>query len=126
MRLRKLVTVVVLGVVLGACGDSHEAVMDDQQSIMEEIFDVIEDVEDEESAKEAAGEIEALVLELADLQKRAQELPKPSEEELKEMQAKAFELAKEHGERSRTFSGKIMKYPALMEAFSKAGRAMAR
>ena len=120
MRLQTLVTVVFLGVVLGACGDSHESVMDEQQSIMEDIFDIIEDVDDEESAKEAAEEIMELSDRLADLQKRMLALPAPSKDELEEIQARAIELAKQHGERSRMYSQTLMKYPALVQAFAKA------
>jgi signal transduction histidine kinase len=109
----------VLGLVLGACGDSHESVVDEQFDVMEEMLDILDGVTDEASAKEAGKELEALGEKLADLQKRMEKMPKPTPEQKKRLQAILTERQADFKKRSQTVLSKMMKYPELAQAFSK-------
>ncbi|MHC4550147.1 MAG: hypothetical protein ACYTEZ_15355 [Planctomycetota bacterium] len=125
MRFRITVTAAVLGLVLAACGgDTHESVAEDQFDLMEEILEIMDGVEDEASAKEAAKEIEALGEKIAALQKRAEALPEPTPEQEKELEAMVRERQADYGKRSQELAAKMMQYPELLQAFAKAGQAM--
>lgn len=125
MHWRTTLSAALLGLALSACGgESHEAVMDEQFDLMGEIFDILDGVEDEASAKEAAKKIEALGEKLTDLAKRAEKLPEPTPEQEKALEARARERQAEFEKRSRAFATKMMQYPDLAQAFSQAMQAM--
>jgi len=121
MRFRITMTAAFLGLVLSACGgDSHEAIVEDQADLMDEILDILEDVDDQASAKEAAKKIEALSEDMAALAKRAQEMGEPTPEQQKRFE----EIMKPRQERMQAVMMKMMQYPELGQAFSKAGESM--
>ncbi|MHC4493992.1 MAG: hypothetical protein ACYTDU_20545 [Planctomycetota bacterium] len=122
MHFRTTVTAAVLGLVLGACGDSHESVVDEQFDLMEEMLDILDGVTDEASAKEAAKDVEALGEKLADLQKRMEKMPEPTPEQQKKMQAMVAERQADYVKPSQQFAAKMMQYPELMQAFSRAAQ----
>jgi ferritin-like metal-binding protein YciE len=127
MRFRIIMTAAVLGLVLSACGgDTHESVAEDQLDLMDEIFDIMDGVTDEASAKEAAKKIEALGEDMADLRKRIAAMPDPTKEEEKRLEAMFTERQADIMKRSQNFGAKMMKYPELAQAFSKAGQAMGK
>jgi len=121
MRFRIIMTAAVLGLVLSACGgNSPEALVDEQFDLMDEMLEIVEDVTDEASAKEAAKKLEALGEKLADLQKRMEKMPDPTPAEQKQLEARVAARQADYMKRSQEFGAKMMQYPELMEAFSKA------
>ena len=126
MRLRTAMAVAFFGLVLGASGDTHESLMDEQFDLMEEILDIMDDVDDKESAQEAAEEIKALTGKMVDLQKRMAKMPSPTAEQAKELQAMLTARAKENQNRGQDVGAKMMNHPELMEAFAKAMQSMGK
>jgi len=119
MRIRTTMTAAILGLVLSACGDSHESVLDEQFDLREEMLDILDGVTDEASAKDAEGELEALGEKLMALQKRMAAMPEPTAEEQKAIAEMMTERQADYEKRSQAVFSKMMKYPGLAEAFSK-------
>jgi hypothetical protein len=115
-----LTTVLVCGACGGGEAATYEDAIEEQASITEDMIEVLEKVTDEESARAAVSEIEALAQDLAALAKRMTELPQPSEEELQRITEKARERAKEFQEKATAQLMKLAQYPELMQAFTKA------
>lgn len=112
---------ILLGLALGACSvDPHEALLDEQFDLLEEILDVMEGVTDEASSKEAAREIEALGEKLVDVQKRMSEMDYPTPEQRKRFQRLFEPREAELKRRLRGLDPKVMHYSELMDAFTKA------
>lgn len=121
MRLRIIMPIAVLGLVLSACGaGSHEAAVEEQMDLWGEILDIMEGVDDQESAKEAAKKIEALGEDMGKLAKRMQEMGEPSPEEQKRIEEMMKDREKEFQDRSQKLAMKMMQYPEVMQAFQKA------
>ena len=116
-------TVAILGLLCAGCGggvDSYEDGMEAQADVMEEIVEILEGVDDEASAGEAASEIEALGERLAEIDSQMQKLPPPTMDEMQE-------FAREHGKRRHELQqkasaqlAKLGEYEALRRAFSRA------
>jgi len=123
MRFRIIMSAAVLGLVLSACGgDSPESIAEEQFDLMDEMLDILEGVTDQESAKAASKEMEALAKKMADLEKRMEKMPDPTPEQQKRLAEIAKEHQEEFGKRMQEVMSKMMQYPELGEAFSKASQ----
>ena len=123
MRFRIIMSAAVLGLVLSACGgDSPESIAEEQFDLMDEMLDILEGVTDQDSAKEASKEMEALAKKMADLEKRMEKMPDPTPEQQKRLAEIAKEHQEEFGKRMQEVMSKMMQYPELGEAFSKASQ----
>ena len=75
-----------LPMILASCGgDTYEKVAEEMQDELGGITDVLKDVKDEATAKEAIDDIKEIGANLRKLEQRAKDLPKPSKEEAEEM-----------------------------------------
>ncbi|MHC4974612.1 MAG: hypothetical protein ACYTG3_20045 [Planctomycetota bacterium] len=125
MRFRIILTIGALAFGLAACGgNSHEAIMDEQLDLMDEMLDILEGVNDEASANEAAKKIEALTEDMQKLAKRAQELGEPTPEQQKRLEEIGKERQEEFSKRMQAVMMKVMQYPELQQAFTEAGQSM--
>jgi hypothetical protein len=123
MRFRIIMTTAILGLVLSACGgNTHESIAEEQFDLMDEMLDILEDVTDSESAKEASGKMDKLGEKMADLAKRAKELPDPTPEQQKRLEDLAKDRQEEYSKRMQEVMSKMMQYPELRQAFSKASQ----
>jgi hypothetical protein len=121
MRFRIIMTTLVLGLGLAACGGGdHEAIIEEQADLMDEMLDILEGVTDEASAKEAAKKLEALAEDMQALAKRAEELGEPTPEQQKRLEEISKERQADAQKRMQAIMTKLMQYPELGEAFSKA------
>jgi hypothetical protein len=107
---------VLLGGLSGCSGkDTHESLMKEQISLMNEYFDVLDGVNSEADAKAAKPKLEALAKKGEDLKKRADALGKPSKEEEQRLKEKFTpEMTKMMG-RMFTVMAKVQKYPELKD-----------
>jgi len=71
---------VVLLICLTGCGDSHEAVMEESVSVMEDLHTILKDVKDKGSAEDVKSKIQALGDRMKDLKARADALGDPPKE----------------------------------------------
>jgi hypothetical protein len=78
-----LATGLVVACAAGGCGGvrEHEAVLEDMLRTITDLSDVLEKVEDKESAREAAVKVNRICERLEELSKRAAALPKLSKAE---------------------------------------------
>lgn len=121
MRFRIIMTAAVLGLVLSACGgNSHEAIVDEQFDLMDEMIEILDGVTDQESAKEAAKKLEALGEDMQALAKRAEEMGEPTPEQQKKLEEIAKKRQEEYSKKMQGVMTKMMQYPELGQAFSKA------
>ncbi|MDJ0926635.1 MAG: hypothetical protein QNJ73_03205 [Gammaproteobacteria bacterium] len=117
-------TLMVAGVALliASCGgvDSYEDAVNAQTEIMMEMLEILEGVDDEASAEKAAGRIEALGTQLAEIAKQMQEMPRPSIEELQEIGEQQRARTMEIQQKAVPQMMKLAQYPALREAWTRA------
>ena len=73
---------------LVGCSDSHDKVMGDAVSTMEDISGILDGVTDKGSAEAAEGRLESKIEELNSIYERAAALEEPSEETLAELDQK--------------------------------------
>ena len=118
----RTLTIVSVALVCASCGgvDSYEDAVNAQTDIMAEMLEVLEGVDDEASAEKAAGKIEALGTQLAEIAKQMQEMPRPSMEELQEIGQKQRARTQEFQEKAVPQMMKLAQYPALREAWMRA------
>ena len=83
--------IVGLGLVLPSCGqkDTHEKVMEDTLELMEQFATALERARDNESARQAAREIEELVGEFDEIAERSNAVGQPTPEVAQDL-AKKF------------------------------------
>lgn len=126
--MKRVIGVFVVCLLLVACGDnvkisSHEEGINAQLNVMDEMFTVLEGVEDEASAKAATDEIEALGKKLSEIAAQMNALPKPTAEEMKEL-ASNVEITRRQqelfGTRMAKQLMKLAQYPELRNALSSA------
>ena len=94
--MKKLATLIVcsMTMMLTACGgDTHESLMDEISSMMDEMTSILKGVKDESSAKAAVSKLESLGKKGQDLSERMKKLGEPSEEQEKELTAKMMGMA---------------------------------
>ena len=118
----RVFTAAVAIFLLASCGggiNSYEDAMNAQADLMGQMIKVLEGVNDEKSAEKAVSKVEAIGEQMAELAKKAQDLPQPSMEEMQK-------LSKKQMENARAFQGdaqqmmKLAQYPALGEAWANA------
>jgi FtsZ-binding cell division protein ZapB len=118
----------LLFVFIVGCSDTHESLADDGADLYEAMVEIIEDVDDEASAKEAGKKIAELANEAKDLATRYNELEKPTAEELKELQetmkSRMDALSKRMDEAMKKLEPSAQ--AALMEAVFKFGAEMSK
>lgn len=119
----RVIKIGVLSVMIASCGggiDTYEEGVEAQVQVMEDMIDVLRGVDDDDSAEDAAGEIEALGNRLAEISSQMAELPTPT---ASEMQAIAAEQMEKTQALQQDVVGQMMKiaeYPVLMEAWMSA------
>ncbi len=119
----KLAIFSAVAVLVCACGggiNSYEDGVKAEAKIMNEIVKVLESVDDEESADAAAGRIEELGNEFADLAKQIAKLPPPSQDEIQRISRKQNAYTQEFQKKIVPQMMKFAKYPVLSDAWSKA------
>ena len=70
--------------------------------------------------------MEALAKKMADLEKRMEKLPEPTPEQKKRIEEIVKSRQEEYGKRMQEVMSKMMQYPELGEAFSKASESAAK
>lgn len=100
--------------------DSYADAVDAQAEIMNEMISVLEGVTDEESANDAAGEIEALGTRLAEVASLIPDLPRPSMEELEEIGQQQRAQGREFQNKAAAQMMKLAEYPSLADAWTRA------
>jgi len=119
----KLAIFSAVALLVCACGggiNSYEDGVKAEAKIMNEIVKVLESVDDEESADAAAGRIEELGKEFADLAQKIAKLPPPSSEEIQRISRKQNAYTQEFQKKIVPQMMKFAKYPVLSDAWSKA------
>jgi len=109
--------------VLVSCGGgigSYEDLMNAQGDLMSEMVNVLEGVNDQDSAETAASKIEAIGSQMAELAQKAQDLPKPSADEMQKIAKKQTERTQVFQEKAAGQMMKLVQYPVLGEAWMKA------
>ena len=96
-----MLTVLLLLTAVG-CGDTHDKVMNDMATSMEDLGDALADVKDVDSAKANSDRISKIAADMQDISDRANKLDKPSEEKVKELKEK-------YGDRFDKASEKLFK-----------------
>ncbi|UCG72367.1 MAG: hypothetical protein JSV45_14150 [Chromatiales bacterium] len=112
-----------LGALLLSCGggiDSYADAVDAQAEIMQEMVSVLEGVTDEASAEKAAGKIEALGTEMAEIAALIPDLPRPSREELEAIGQQQREQGREFQNKTAAQMMKLAQYPVLADAWTRA------
>src|SRR5262245_54289022 len=108
-RLLGLTSILMLLALCPGCGgDTHEKLAAKAIDTMKEMCTVLDGVKDEESAKAAKGKLKSLMETLDDLNKRQEKLPKPTDAEIKAMEAKSSEMM----EVQQKFMGHMMRIAA--------------
>jgi hypothetical protein len=79
---------VLMLLVCSGCGDSHEAVMNDQMSLTKDMLAIMQGIKDEASASAAKPKMQALAEKAKAIEERQKNLGKPSDAEVKQLQAK--------------------------------------
>lgn len=121
--MRHLITLIGLGLLLSACGGgigSYEDGIEAQADVMQEMVDVLEGVDDESSAKKAAGEIEDLGNRLAEIAGQMRELPRPDASEMQDIMRKQQAEMQAFQQSSAAQMMKLVQYPVLTEAWMRA------
>ncbi|MGA8206133.1 MAG: hypothetical protein WB812_16585 [Woeseiaceae bacterium] len=125
--MRRAATLIALGLILSSCGgrvDSFEEGMEAQADLMEEMIDVLKGVDDEASAKQAAGRIEEIGARMAEIAKRISALPRPDAEEMQKLAEKQRDRMRSIQQDATKQMTKIAQYPVLRDAWMKAMRDM--
>jgi len=121
--MRQLVTLIASGLLISACSGgigSYEEGIEAQADVMLEMIDVLEGVDDESSAKKAAGEIEDLGNRLAEISGQMRELPHPDASEMQDIMRKQQTEMQAFQQDSAAQMIKLMQYPVLTEAWMRA------
>ncbi len=116
----RIITVIASGLLFSACGGgigSYEEGIEAQAEVMQEMVSVLEDVDDESSAKKAASKIEALGNRLADISKQVMELPRPDASEMQDIMAAQSKGMQAFEQDSVAQMMKLAEYPVLMDAW---------
>lgn len=93
-----LLAVLLLLTAVG-CGDSHDKVLGDMATSMEDLGSALEEVKDVDSAEANADRIADIAGDMQEISKRAEALEKPSEETVKELKAKYEDRFDEAGKK---------------------------
>ena len=115
--------ITLAAVVLASCGggiNSYEDAMNAQSDIMRDMVQVLEGVNDEESAEKAAAKIEAFGTELMEIANQVKDLPRPSMEEMQKISKKQMEHSGEFQTKAAGQMMKLMQYPVLGKAWTNA------
>jgi DNA-binding NarL/FixJ family response regulator len=116
------VSLLLTGLLCAACGgvSSHEDAMGQQIDIMDDMLDLLEGVNDKDSAEAAVPELKAIAERARKVAEQMKELPQPSAEEMKRLQEKhQKKLSERQGEIMKQL-GKLMQYPELAKAWQDA------
>ena len=124
-----LASVFLATLVVSCSGDTHEKIVDDTLTQMEEVATVIEGVKDKESAEAAAKKLEGMVGTFEKLAERMKEIGDPDEKTEKELEAKMETRMKELQEKmTAAMMSAASKDPAvisiLQAPMEKIGKAM--
>ncbi len=121
--MKQLFFVASLALLCNACGggiDSYSEGARAQADIMREMIEVLEDVDDEDSAEDAAGEIEALGVRLREISIQVSELPRPSAEEMQAIIREQSESQREIQLKTAEQMMKLAQYESLTNAWTRA------
>jgi hypothetical protein len=120
----RLTMTAALALLCAACGGSdigsYQEAGEAQANVMREMIVILEGVEDNASAEQAAGKIEALGGRLQEIAKRVGELPPPTESELQDIIDQQAEYRREFQQNATAQMLKIAQYPVLAEAWTNA------
>lgn len=112
---------------ISACGggiSSYEEGIEAQAEVMLEMVSVLEGVDDDASAKKAAGKIESLGERLAEISSQVRELPRPNAKEMQDIAMKQREEMQAFQQDSAMQMMKLVQYPVLQEAWMNAMEGM--
>ena len=117
----RFVSLIAVASLLVACGDSHTSVYEDRIELFEDLTELLEGVDDSDSAKDAADEIAGSFRDdLLSIQKRLVDLGAPDPDDMKDL----MELQNELGAFAMRFmqqTAKFQEYPELTRAMTKLG-----
>ena len=119
----RVMTISALSLILTACGggiDSYEEGLEAQAELMREMIGVLEDVNDEASAKKAAGKIESLGSRMGEIAMQVSELPQPDAQEMQEIAKQQRAAMQEFQQDTMAQMMKLAQYPVLQEAWMNA------
>jgi len=112
----RVISLIAVASLLIACGDSHTSVYEDQIELFEDLTELLEGVDDSDSAKDAADEIAGSFRDdMLSIQARLLDLGAPDADAMKDL----MELQKELGALSMRFAqqaSKFQQYPELTRA----------
>ena len=103
---------------------SYEEGIQAQQEVMEKMINVLESVNDDASAKSAAGKIEELSTRMLEIATQIAKLPKPNAKEMQEIAKKMGKQKRELSQKAATQMMKLAKYKPLGEAWTNAMKNM--
>ena len=109
----------LLSLATGCGADSHESLAKTAMGHMESFVKVIENVTDQESAKQAKGKIEAIGTKLKALKERMDKLPKATAEQEKEIIEMMKGRQEAFAKRMNEAMAKLMTQPDVLTELSK-------
>lgn len=119
----RVITLIASGLLISACGGgigSYEEGIEAQAEVMLEMVSVLEDVDDESSAKKAAGKIESLGERLAEISSQVRELPRPDAKEMQDIAKKQRAEMQAFQQNAAAQMMKLAEYPVLTDAWMRA------
>ena len=119
----RFLLMMAFGLLLSACGGgigSYEEGIQAQSKVMREMVSVLEGVNDESSAEAAAGKIESLGNELADISSRMMELPRPNAKEMQDIAKMQRAEMQAFQQDAAMQMMKLAQYPVLQDAWMSA------
>ncbi|MBT8090276.1 MAG: hypothetical protein KJO01_08725 [Gammaproteobacteria bacterium] len=121
--MRNKLLMVASALLVAACSGgigSYEDGIEAQAEVMQEMLGVLEKVDDESSAKKAAGDIEALGNRLAEISGQMRELPRPDASEMRDIMQKHSAAMQEFQQDVGAQMMKLAEYPVLTDAWMRA------
>ena len=119
----RIIIVVASSLFIAACGGgigSYEEAFEAQADVMLEMVDVLKDVNDESSAKKAAGKIESLGKRLAEISSQVRDLPRPNAKEMQDIAKKQRAEMQAFQQDAAAQMMKLAQYPVLQNAWMSA------
>lgn len=98
--------IAVTALLVGGCKDDHESLMKKGIEQMASLGAVLKTVQDEKSSKAAAPKVESIIAGMQDLKKKADAMPKPTDDQDKQLRSK---YEKEMEEALKSFMQEAMR-----------------